>query len=224
MGKLRFPSMSKLALIVLIAGAALSLVLQLWLRPVNHAVPVPGALQEVLLPFKRPLDAIQLLDHRAQPFGLEQLRGHWTFLFFGYTHCPDVCPVALGGLAELFSQLPEDPSFKRAMPQAVFVSVDPERDTPEVLNQYVSYFNPNFIGVTGEPEQIHAFTRQVGVAYAIASEEGKEESNYSVDHTSTLFLVDPMARLVGLFSHPLQANGRVAELFLEILRYHEEKK
>jgi protein SCO1 len=149
----------------------------------------------------RVLPAFELVDHSAKPFGPERLRGRWTFLFFGFVNCPDVCPTTLATLAGVRATLAGLPEAQRAA--VVFVSVDPGRDTPPVLAQYVVHFDPSFVGATGRPEEIETLTRALGVAVAVGPPAA--DGSYSVDHTAAIFLVDPAGRVAALFNTPHDA-------------------
>jgi protein SCO1/2 len=143
-----------------------------------------------------------LTDHRGQAFTEETLKGRWTLLFFGYTSCPDVCPATLAVITQA-SRLLGDPS-SRMHPRVVFVSVDPERDTPQRLAEYVAYFSPDFIGATGSEAQLQALTRPLGIAY-LRSSVGAPGGGYLVDHSATILLLDPQGRLRALTSPPHDA-------------------
>ena len=114
----------------------------------------------------RDIQPFTLVDHTGKNFDNRSLEGHWSFVFFGYTHCPDVCPTTLSVLNSVAHRL-ED---VKNQVQFVFISIDPERDTPEKLGQFVSYFNGTFIGATGTNDAISALTRQLGVIYARVAE------------------------------------------------------
>jgi protein SCO1/2 len=149
----------------------------------------------------RPLPAPALVDHLGRDFGLDRLRGRWTLLFFGFTHCPDVCPLTLATLAEarrLLAGLPPP-----AQPAVAFVSVDPRRDTAAALSRYVSHFDPEFTGVTGAAAAIESFTRALGVAVVMGAPA--EDGSYTVDHTAAIFLVSPAAELTAVFGAPHEA-------------------
>jgi len=134
------------------------------------------------------------------------LQGVWSFLFFGYTHCPDVCPTTLSVLNSVAQKLGSDARDVRF----VFISVDPERDTPETLARFVSYFNGDFIGVTGEPGAIERLTKQLGVLYMrVASSDNP--GSYLMDHTASVFLVDPDGRYHAVFSPPITAEKIVTD-------------
>jgi protein SCO1/2 len=159
----------------------------------------PAAPEQALaLETRRPLPAFTLVDHTGRTFDPTRLRGRWTLVFFGFTHCPDICPTTLNTLAGVRIALAELPPETR--PEIVMVSVDPMRDTPEQLASYVPYFDPEFLGVTGDMAEILTLTRSLGVAFSYTPVADSEA--YGVDHTASLFLVDPQARLAAIFSTP----------------------
>ena len=134
----------------------------------------------------------------GSPFTLKDLTGEWHLLFFGYTHCPDVCPVTMGVAAQAKKIAAEN---NHIFPQVVFISVDPERDKVEMLAEYVQYFDKDFIGVTGDSHLIKALTLQMSVVYMkMAAEEGSED--YLVDHSSALLLLNPEGKLVAFLNPP----------------------
>jgi len=166
----------------------------------------------LLWPQSKALTAIALEDHRHQPFTLERLKGRWTLLFFGYTHCPDVCPVTLSVLKNALA-LMAGAGPDAEPPQVVFVSVDPARDTLDHLAAYVSHFSPQFLGVTGAEPDLKALARQLGILYILG--EPDAGGDYLVDHTAAVFLVDPRGHLVALFQAPHDAAtiaGSVPEI------------
>jgi protein SCO1/2 len=130
-----------------------------------------------------------LVDHEGRRRTLADFRGKVTVVFFGFTHCPDVCPTTLAELAEAMKRLGSD--AERV--QVLFVTVDPERDTPELLKRYVPAFHPTFLGLTGTPEQMRAVTKE----FRILAEKrpGATPDAYTVDHSAGTFLFDPEGRL-----------------------------
>lgn len=142
-----------------------------------------------------------LVDHNGQTRTPQDFRGKVLVVFFGFTHCPDVCPTTLGQLALARKQLGAD--AERV--QVVMITVDPERDTPEVLKQYVTALDPSFLGLTGDAKAIADAAAQFKVFYQKAGGEG---GNYSVDHSSSSFIIDPTGRLRLLVS-----NGQGADVF-----------
>lgn len=169
-------------------------------------------LEATRFPVARQLAPFTLVDHNNEVFNETTLRKRWSFLFFGYTHCPDVCPVTLSVLNSVAQRLQDVDADIRF----VFVSVDPERDTPEKLAQFVRYFNKNFIGVTGSGQQIEEFTRELGIMHMrVAAEENT--TGYLVDHTASVLLFDPDGRYHAVFSPPLSA-GEISDDFRKILK------
>jgi protein SCO1/2 len=163
-------------------------------------------------PVARQLAPFALVDHNNEEFNETTLRNRWSFLFFGYTHCPDVCPTTLSVLNSVAQRLQDVEADIRF----VFVSVDPERDTPEQLARFVSYFNENFIGVTGSIENINEFTSNLGIMHMqVAAEENA--TGYLVDHTASVLLMDPDGRYHAVFSPPLSAEAISAD-FRKILK------
>jgi len=169
-------------------------------------------LEATRFPVARQMAPFTLVDHNNEVFNETTLQKRWSFLFFGYTHCPDVCPVTLSVLnsgAERLQDVDADIRF-------VFVSVDPERDTPEKLALFVRYFNKNFIGVTGSGQQIEEFTRELGIMHMrVAAEENT--TGYLVDHTASVLLFDPDGRYHAVFSPPLSAE-KISDDFRKILK------
>lgn len=153
----------------------------------------------MLFAFPKPVADFSLLDHQNNVFNAERFRGKWTFLFFGYTHCPDICPSTLFMMSRVEEKIVKKHS-KDHHTQFVFVSVDPQRDTPEQLSKYVPNFSKTFVGVSGKEKQIKKLTRQFGVAYEIVKSPGKRD--YLVNHTAAVFLVGPRGRYRAVFTTP----------------------
>ena len=201
-------SQGKLAVYLVVAVAAAGLGILFGQR-----VSVPPAPEQALvLTEPRPLPNFSLTDHHGADFVPERLAGRWTFLFFGFTHCPDVCPTTLQTLARARAALADLPSPKR--PGVIMVSVDPLRDTPAQLAGYVPYFDPEFLGVTGAEEALRPLTSSLGVAYGYTPAD--DGQGYTVDHTAAIFLVDPAGRLAAVFGTPHEA-GRIASDYRAIL-------
>jgi len=189
--------------IVLLAG------MFYWILPDKT---VPPELQGVLRPEPRPLQTFKLRDQYRQVFDLERLKGKWSFVFFGYTYCPDICPTTLSTLSGVVKQLQTDTQGLSNI-QVVFVSVDSRRDTPDVLKSYLEYFNEAFLGVTGVQQDIDRLIHQFGAAYMIEPET--TPGHYLINHTSSIFLVNPYGQLVAAFSTPHDVDT-IVEQFREI--------
>ncbi|NCF28010.1 MAG: redoxin domain-containing protein [Gammaproteobacteria bacterium] len=181
-------------LIAVVAVAALALgAVASFLTSRQEAPQIDG----LLWPHSKALGEFTLEDHHHEAFTLESMTGAWTLLFFGYTHCPDVCPVTLSVLKNAVAMMG---AAGAEPPRVVFVSVDPARDNLEHLAAYVSHFNPEFLGVTGSESNLGAFARQLGVLYMRADPDNG--GDYLVDHTAAVFLIDPRGHLVALFQAP----------------------
>lgn len=156
----------------------------------------------------------QLIDHHGESFDNDRLTDHWTFMFFGFTYCPDICPMSLTVLSEVEQRIAETHGDDVPL-QSIFVSVDPERDTPERLSDYVGFFSPNILGVTGTDRQLERFTRDLGILYI--RHEADANGNYMVDHSSSVLLFDPDGNLAALFRAPHQPDPMERD-FTRILR------
>lgn len=202
-----------LGLVALIAGALVS-------QYLFNSAPPPPSLSSSTTQLQPPrvLRDFALVDHQQRPFTLAQLQGRWTFMFFGYTHCPDICPTTLttlSAVARNIAALPNPPTT----PQFAFVSIDPERDTPELLAKYVPYFNPDFIGVTGSSDAIAAITKQLSVLY-LKIDAPADVQNYLMDHSAALLLIDPQGRLHALMSPPFD-TAQMAQDFQKLSHHYE---
>ena len=158
----------------------------------------PGSKARLMPP--KPLTAFQLTAHDLKPLNIERLKGKWTLLFFGYTHCPDVCPTTLTELAQVSQQLPPDVLSNT---QFVLVSVDPQRDSPESLAEYVGYFNESFLAATGSITALTAFARQLDSKFDLETDPVGEPV---VNHSSAMLLIDPQARYYARFKAPHYAE------------------
>jgi protein SCO1 len=147
----------------------------------------------------RPLAEFALLDSNNQPFGKQQLQGHWTLMFFGYTSCPDVCPTTLAAISRFHHALTDADADAGANLQVVFVSVDPKRDTAEKLAAYVHYFGESYVGTTGEFSNIFAITRQLNLAFGYVPGKNGE---YEVTHSGEIALINPAGEFHGFFKSP----------------------
>ena len=207
-----------LLLVVTVAATAIFA----WKLNLNEQIPAPEELEDYLFWQAKELSDFTLVGANNQTLGLDDLKGKWSFVFFGYTQCPDVCPITLGVLGSAFAILKQNPDIYTEV-QGIFVSVDPKRDTPELLKEYVSYFGSEFSGFTGSTEQINAFTRQMGALYAIHDEEaGEDQDAYLVTHNSAIFLVDPRGRLYGRFPPPPDAQS-IADTFIKLRTFYKEQ-
>ena len=149
----------------------------------------------------RIIEPFTLVDQDGQPFTNQQLEGQWSLVFFGFTYCPDVCPTTLAVLREFKGFMAESDYLDDT--QVILASVDPARDTPPVLKQYLEYFDPEFVGITGDFMDLQKFATNLNAAFAKAP--GQDE-NYLVDHTSNVVLINPYGHYHGFFRAPLDAG------------------
>jgi len=191
------------ALISAAAGATL------WLFVQGRQAPAMQSLK--VLPEPRVIADFELADQNGEPFSLADLQGRWTLIFFGFTHCPDICPSTLFELQAVHEQLTAGAGPGPSRHQVLFVSVDPERDTPERLKSYVSYFHPDFIGASGSDQQLRPLALQLGIAYRIEEHEAGA-THYTVDHSASVLLTDPSGRLYGVFPAPHEAGKLSADM------------
>ncbi len=161
------------------------------------------------------LPDFELQDHNKQPFTKDNLIGKHSLLFFGYTHCPDVCPMTMLHMQQTMQKLADKPAANDI--QVVFISVDPYRDTPDVLKDYVSYFNSDFIGVSGAEKYLKLLNDTLGVSY----ERGFDYFNpgkYKMGHSAYVYLVDPKGKINHKFAPPHNPE----QIALEIIKAHKD--
>lgn len=156
----------------------------------------------------------QLTDHNGQLFDLKDERGKVILIFFGYTSCPDICPMELSLLSRLLGLLKEDSKKVKVL----FISVDPERDTPKILKQYVSYFNPQVVGLTGSIEQIAKVSEQYHALNNVAADADKN-ANYTVSHSGNIYMVDGKGLLTNIvpFGIPIEHVQRLVNVQLKLI-------
>jgi protein SCO1/2 len=149
-----------------------------------------------------------VLQAAGGPLDTRALRGKVLLIYFGYTHCPDVCPASLAAGAQALNTLTAE---ERTKVRLIMVSIDPERDTPERLKEYTAYFHPEMVGVTGTPEEIAAVAKSFGAGYL--RQPARPDGSYAVDHTTRTYVVAPDGKLAA----SLELNAP-AEKYLETVR------
>lgn len=150
----------------------------------------------------RAIKPFTLTDHNGSTFSKEQLEGQWSWVFFGYTSCPDVCPMTLQKLNYVYDELTAIAENN----QVLLVSVDPNRDHVEKLSQYIGYFNPAFKALRAEHDVLYPFARNLGLMYAIVDDT--EQEGYLVDHSASIVLINPQGEIAAIFK-PKQVLGEV---------------
>ncbi len=190
------PSHRSFVWVVLVG--ALAAALGLWFGNRQFGgVPAPAFEAAVLYPQPRPVPDFRLTRVDGKPLTLADWRGHWSVVYFGYASCPDVCPTTLASFKQAWKELGERGLHDRVAID--FISVDPQRDTPELLSKYVAFFSPDFVAATGTDAQLTDLTRSLGLLYSrTTSADGKIE----VDHSGSAVIIDPQGRLTGMFRPP----------------------
>jgi protein SCO1 len=175
----------------------------MYVARMSGGAPGPVLESGTFLPTPRTLAPFALVDTRGAPASPATLAGHPTLVFFGFTHCPDVCPTTLALLADVQKKV-AIPGLKVAL-----ITVDPERDTPAQLGKYIASFGGDLIGLTGDARGIVDASRSFGVA---SSRVDLGSGNYTMDHSATVFVLDSQARIVAVFTPPLRAPALAGDL------------
>ena len=197
----------KITIVLVLAFIALVLGLLTFQRYRLSPATALTTIKGTLISPARAVADFNLTFGKKQTFSNANLQGHWSFLFFGYTRCPDICPTTLSVLSNMYGILEKQ---KVVLPQIVFISVDPERDNTPHLADYVHYFNPAFIGATGTLSQIAALTKDMGIAYLKVTPKGQaytgQSATYLVDHSGAILLFNPAGKLNAVFQMPHDAQ------------------
>lgn len=217
-------NMAKQKSLIFITAGIMSLIIGLWFG-MNSEIyksgsqQMPPAISGVILPVAKNISDFSLQDHNGKPYNKQALQGKWSVLFMGYTQCPDICPATLSIMKQAVMILEED---AQKIPETVFVSVDPERDTADILSEYVSYFNPGFIGVTGEQNQLKKLALGLSVFYQKSAGMSGDEnaSDYLMDHSAALMLVNPEGNLQAFLTPPHDAK-KIAESIVKTKEFYE---
>lgn len=167
--------------------------------------------------------AVRLFEPARElpPFSLRQsdgtqlvpgeLKGHWTLVFLGFTHCPDVCPTTLAELSQAQKQWEAIPESTR--PRVLFVSVDPERDTPDRIGEYAHAFHRDTLAATADVPALERFTKSLSLVFAkIPAPDDRPADQYTMDHSATMAVLDPQGRMAGIVQQPLQPAAIAADL------------
>ena len=161
-----------------------------------------------VLPVAQPLPAFTLTDEQGATLDRDALAGRWHLLFFGFTHCPDICPATLSQLAAARRQL--QANGQSPLPDILLISVDPERDTPQVLARYVGRFGAGMRGATGSMDEVESLAAALGIHFSAMSHHGG--GDYDVNHSAAVLVVDPDVQLAALFSAPHSVAAFVSDL------------
>ncbi len=199
------------AVVLIMFGLGYLIILSMPTQP-SHGI------KGLFYPQTKPLLPFQLTQIGGN-FTPENLQNHWSLLFFGYTYCPDICPVTLSMLSNMKANLSQVYPQIAGNTQFVFISVDSQRDTPEKLAEYVRFFDNDFIGITGSDEQISALTRQLGIVFL--KKPGNTKDDYLIDHSAQILLINPQSEWVGVFSAPHEAET-LAHHYAQMRQYIAE--
>ena len=148
-----------------------------------------------------------MIDENNEALTEKYFNGSWTFIYVGYTFCPDACPLSLQTLSRMYAGLTEQNAADNV--RTLLVSVDPERDTPERLKEYVKYFDESFVGATGTNQNLAAFAKQISAVYSVPEDRSKKD--YLVDHSSSIVLINPNAEVHAIFTPPQIADQLAAD-------------
>jgi len=195
--------------------AALAAALGLWAAQHYFAGAQPSAWPQTqtarLFAPPRELPAFSLRQSDGTPLVPGELKGHWTLVFLGFTHCPDVCPLTLSqlkGAQKQWAALPES-----TRPRVLFVSVDPERDTPDAIGEYAHGFHRDTLAATADIPSLERFARSLSMVFAkVPPEAGRPADQYAVDHSAALAVLDPQGRLTGFIQPPLSPEAIAADM------------
>jgi protein SCO1 len=183
----RSPAVTKRMFVAAIALGLALLVSFLFTRYFAYRTVQENFYGQALVPAKPAFD-FHLVDQDGKPFQLSQMRGKAVLFSFGFTHCPNVCPTTLSDLAKVYQTLP---AKDREKVQILFVSVDPRRDKPETMKNYVPYFNDSFIGLTGTEAQIAEAAKAYGAYYEFIHDSAANPDAYTVNHSALIYLISP---------------------------------
>jgi len=190
-------------IVAIILASALSAGVFLAVRMNQPAQPTTA----FVLPAPSALPDFSLLDQAGAPVTASTFRGHWNLVFFGFTHCPDICPATMQILAAARKALADE--GHEPLPRIVLVSVDPQRDTPELMGRYVDYFGNGNLGVTGDLDELLTLTSALGIYFEKQAGDGE---NYAVDHSAAVLVVNPDGAFHALFSGPHLVENYVHDL------------
>ena len=211
--------MSKPAVLLTLAALAAA-GLGLWISqrvygPTEAAIAtpqVPVTQATTVLPTPRSVPPFELQQSDGTPLTQDELKGHWTVVFLGFTHCPDICPTTLAQLSTAQKQWAAIPEAQR--PRVLFVSADPERDSPEQTGRYAHAFHPETLAATAPVPQLERFARSLSLVFMKVPGASGEAHDYSIDHSAALVLLDPQGKLGGVIQPPFDIKAVAADLAL----------
>jgi len=215
--------MTKNTTLLLIITAIIAMSAGLWLAQntkTNQVSLTTPTIQGAIYPTEKLINPFKLVNHLGNEFSNKNLKGHWSIVFVGYTHCPDICPTTLSLMSDVHRELSLQ---KMDSPHVIFLTIDPERDTPNVMNNYIEYFNAEFTGLTGTLANIEKFTKNLNAVYRKAPGLGGEITidDYLMDHSSALMLINPKGNLQSILTAP-HTLGNVIDSIIKSRAYYSE--
>jgi protein SCO1/2 len=172
----------------------------------NDAVKIDG----MYLPTPKEMIDFKLTDNSGKPYTSASLKGHWTMLFFGFTNCGMVCPTTMAALNDMYQTLQKELPANR-LPAIVMISVDPDRDTVERMNDYVHAFNPRFLGARAEMPQIDALEKSLHLVAIKMQANGASKNQYTINHSAEIMVINPDGKLQAFMSYPHKADEMVQD-------------
>lgn len=189
--------------------------------PLKHIETEQSEIEGFFWPKQKTMVDFELLDQNKLEFSLDRLKNKWSMLFFGYTHCPDICPITMNTLRGVRNKLKVEQEAISENTNYIFVSVDGERDTTDILKSYIEFFGQSFVGLAGNKAQVDSLASQLGVPYTIDDHE-PGNSEYFVSHSGSIFLISPDGNLASIFHAPHSVDG-ITERFKKILRFFDSQ-
>lgn len=210
---------ARIAISLIFFLASLAVLIMLWLQQKNPSddtywSAAPADVRAYLWPEPRPIEEFELRTQHGEPFTASDFVGQWNFIFFGFLRCPDVCPTSLHAIREmrqsLLTMVPQARDY-----QFIFVTVDPDSDTPEQLKEYLNFYESSFVGLYGPHEELQRLARPMAVRYIAYTDEN---GNETIDHSSSLMVIDPQGRVVAALPPPLHPERSLRQ-FLRLEDY-----
>ena len=213
---------TKVILITLLATAAFFFMAMYFmvLKPLQQSHHLQDVkIDGVVLPKGQVVSGFNFTDTHGSAFTKEELKGHWTMMFFGFTNCGMVCPTTMAELNQMYKTLQRElPDNK--LPKIVMISVDPDRDSIERMNEYVTTFNTNFIGARAEIAETVALEKQLHIAAAKIEADGEGNNHYTINHTADILLVNPNGEVQAFMSFPHKAAQMVKDYKLVLTAFN----
>ncbi|MDR3478299.1 MAG: SCO family protein [Gammaproteobacteria bacterium] len=195
-------------ILLLLAGLAAIVIYFGVLQP--HKSVNVAQIDGLVLPMPKDISDFKLTDNAGQAFTKDSLKGRWTLMFFGFTNCGMVCPTTMSALNKMYATLATDLPREK-MPQVVMVSVDPDRDSVQRMNEYVTSFNPHFIGARAELSQIETLEKELHLVAVKMDVEGQAKDHYTINHSTEILVFNPNGQLQAYMSSPHQPEQMVKD-------------